>query len=159
LIVGILSSVYGRAGATQSTERIRHSLHPLVHRVEGSAPGLHEQFIVEGWAQESYGSAYQSPLGCARFVVSGDKDYLYGVNSIKGKESRILDLSPMPRRVDGEWKSSEGEGSSVLCGLEGELNACELMEARWRSRTMMAALRLHCSGTPISYPNLLCEAH
>jgi hypothetical protein len=107
LIVGILSSVYGRAGATQSTERIRHSLHPLVHRVEGSAPGLHEQFIVEGWAQESYGSAYQSPLGCARFVVSGDKDYLYGVNSIKGKESRILDLSPMTRRVDGEWKSSE----------------------------------------------------
>jgi hypothetical protein len=55
------------------------------------------------------------------------------VNSIKGKESRILDLSPMPRRVDGEWKSREGEGLRVLSGRKEELNTCEPTKAGWRA--------------------------
>ena len=38
------------------------------------------------------------------------------VNSIKGKERRILDLSPMPRRVDGKRKRSEVERLRVLSG-------------------------------------------
>jgi len=72
------------------------------------------------------------------------------VNSIKGKERRILDLSPMPRRVDGERKRSEVERLRVLSGLEAEVNTCEPMEAGWRARTTMAVLRLHCSGTSVS---------
>lgn len=42
--------------------------------IESSAPRMDDQVVFKWLAQESYGSACQSPLGCARFVVSRDKN-------------------------------------------------------------------------------------